>query len=180
MKINIVTKNYVAGERLKGIIDKKFEKLSKYFAKDALATVTISEIKGKDKMEATISIKGMFFRAEAIADDAYTAVDLVVDKLDTQMSRFKTKLQRRFKDNKDYTFDDLPDAAGPEPGEELIIRKKLIALAPMSADEAIMQLELLGHDFFAFINSETSTVAIVYRRKNGDYGMLETLERFDI
>jgi len=180
MKINIVAKNYVVSDRLKGVIDKKFEKLSKYFAKDALVTVTISEIKGKDKLEAIISIKNMLFRAEAIEDDAYTAVDIVVDKLASQMSRFKTKLQRRFKDNKEFAFDEIPDAEGPEPGEQQVTRRKKIAILPMSIDEAIMQMELLEHDFFAFVNTDTDSLSIIYHRKNGDYGLLETLDRFDI
>jgi len=174
MNINIVTKNYDAGERLKGLIDKKFAKLDKYFSKDMTATVTITDTKGKVKMEATLPIKDMFFRAEATAPDAYTALDVVVEKLSTQMSRFKTKLQRRFKDTKEYAFEELPESAVPEPGEEQLIRRKHFVLTPMNVDEAIMQMELLEHNFYVFLNMETDSTDVVYKRADGTYGLLET------
>ncbi len=174
MNINIVTKNYDAGERLKGLIDKKFKKLDKYFSKDMTATVTITDTKGKVKMEATLPLKDMFFRAEATASDAYTALDVVVEKLSTQMSRFKTKLQRRFKDTKEYAFEELPESNGPEPGEEQLIRRKKFTLTPMNVDEAIMQMELLEHNFYVFLNIETDSTDVVYKRAGGTYGLLET------
>ena len=174
MNINIVTKNYDAGERLKSLIDKKFKKLDKYFSKDMTATVTITDTKGKVKMEATLPIKDMFFRAEATAADAYTALDVVVEKLSTQMSRFKTKLQRRFKDTKEYAFEELPESNGPEPGEEQLIRRKKFTLTPMNVDEAIMQMELLEHNFYVFLNMETDSTDVVYKRADGTYGLLET------
>ncbi len=174
MNINIVTKNYDAGERLKGLIDKKFKKLDKYFAKDMTATVTITDTKGKVKMEATLPLKDMFFRAEATAADAYTALDVVVEKLSSQMSRFKTKLQRRFKDTKEYQFAELPDSNVAEPGEEQVNRRKKFTQTPMTVDEAVMQMELLEHSFHVFLNMETNSTDVVYKRADGTYGLLET------
>ena len=174
MNITIVTKNYDAGERLKGLIDKKFGKLDKYFSKDVAATVTITDTKGKVKMEATLPVKDMFFRAEATASDAYSCIDVVVDKLASQMSRFKQKLQRRFKDTKGYQFEELPETGTPEPGAEQIIRRKSFTLTPMNVDEAVMQMELLGHSFFVFLNMETNAVNVLYKRADGTYGLLET------
>ena len=172
MNIKLVTRNYHAGEKLKDLMDKKFSKLEKYFSKEMDATVTVSDTKGKVKVEATVPVKDMLFRAEATAEDAYTALDLVVDKMASQMSRFKSKLQRRFKDKPG--FNELPEPTTPEPGAEQVIRHKKFVLTPMTVDEAIMQMELLEHSFFVFLNAEKDAIEVVYKRADGTYGLLET------
>ncbi len=129
--------------------------------------------KGRYKVEATINTKGTIFRAEVLADDPYDGVDRVVDKLSRQMSKFKTKLQRKYKDHKDFAFAELPEAE--EEQEEIrVVKTKKFDLVPMTVDEAVVQMELLEHNFFVFLNMETDTVSVVYRRNDKDYGLLET------
>lgn len=171
MKVIITSKNFNASDHLKEIIESKFEKLGKYFSKDIIANVTLSSEKGRQKLEATINAKGTIFRAEEETTDVYSGVDRIVDKLASQMSRFKTKLLRKHKDHKEFVFTDLPES--PEAQEATIVKKKTFDLIPMSVDEAIMQMELLEHNFYVFLNMGTETVNVVYKRKAGDYGLLE-------
>jgi putative sigma-54 modulation protein len=125
------------------------------------------------KVEATINANGTIFRAEMKADDPYDAVDRVIEKLSTQMSRFKTKLQKKYKGNKEVVFTDLP-AYEDEQEEIHVVKKKKFELTPMTVDEAIVQMELLAHSFFVFLNMETDSVNVVYKRNDKDYGVLET------
>ncbi|MCR5482119.1 MAG: ribosome-associated translation inhibitor RaiA [Clostridia bacterium] len=173
MKVNITSKNFNASNHLKETIEKKLEKLGKYFSSEIEANVMLSTEKDRQKIEATIGVKGTIFRAEDVSADAYEGVDKVVEKLSSQMSRFKTKLQKKYKDNKEFMFADIPEV-DDEPDEIRVVRTKKFELVPMNVDEAIMQMELLGHTFFVFLNMETDSVNVVYERKNGDYGLLET------
>ena len=172
MKVIISSKNFNASDHLKEIIEKKFEKLGKYFSNDIISNVIISMERGKQKLEATINVKGMIFRAEEHASDAYEGVDRIVEKLSTQMSRFKTKLLKKHKDNKELLFTDIPEYEVEEEKMEVVKTKKF-DLVPMNTEEAIMQMELLQHNFFVFLNMESDKINVVYKRKNNDYGLLE-------
>ncbi|NLP30845.1 MAG: ribosome-associated translation inhibitor RaiA [Clostridiales bacterium] len=172
MRVIISSKNFNASDHLKEIIEKKFEKLGKYFSKDIIANVTLNMEKGRQKIEATINAKGTIFRAEEETNDIYVGVDKVVDKLASQMSRFKTKLQRKHKDHKEFIFANMPEPKEAEPVIEIVRRKKFDVL-PMNIEEAVMQMELLGHNFYIFINMETDSVSVVYKRNDGKYGLLE-------
>ena len=174
MKVIITSKNMNASDHLKQTIESKLDRLGKYFSSDIVANVTLSAEKGRQKVEATINAKGTIFRAEETTNDAYNGVDRVVEKLSSQMSRFKTKLQRKHKDNNELKFAELPEIAGEELEELRVVRKKKFDLMPMSVDEAIMQMELLEHTFFVFLNMESDAVNVVYKRKDNDYGLLET------
>ncbi len=174
MKVIISSKNMNASDHLKQTIESKLDRLGKYFSNEIVANVTLTMEKGRQKIEATINAKGTIFRAEETTNDIYNGVDRVVEKLSSQMSRFKTKLQRKHKDHKDLQFADLPEVAGEELEEMGVVRRKTFDLMPMSVDEAIMQMELLEHTFFVFLNMETDTVNVVYKRKDNDYGLLET------
>lgn len=173
MKTNITGKNYSPSDKLRETIEKKFEKLDKYFSNEITGNVMTIKEKGGYKVEATINAKGTIFRAEVRADDPYDAVDRVIEKLSSQMSRFKTKLQRKYKGNKEIVFTDLPEEHD-EPEEIHVVKKKKFELIPMTVDEAIVQMELLAHSFFVFLNMETDSVNVVYRRADKDYGVLET------
>lgn len=174
MKVIITSKNYNASDRLKETIDKKFEKLGKYFSKDIVANVTLTAEKGEQcRLEATINAVGTIFRAEERGSDPYTCLDKIVDKLSGQMSRFKTKLLRKHKDQKQVMFADIPDYDEPEE-EATVVKTKKFDLMPMSVDEAIMQMELVEHNFFVFLNMETDSVGVVYKRNDGNYGLLDT------
>lgn len=173
MKTNITGKNYSPSDKLKETIEKKFEKLDKYFSNEVTGNVMTIKEKGGYKVEATINAKGTIFRAEVKEDDPYEAVDRVIEKLSRQMSKFKTKLQKKYKGHKEFTFAALPEY--DEEQEEIhIVKKKKFELTPMTVDEAIVQMELLAHNFFVFLNMETDSVNVVYRRNDRDYGVLET------
>ena len=173
MRIIITSKNFNASDHLKEIIERKFDKLSKYFSNDIVANVIISMERGKQKMEATINARGMIFRAEEHSVDAYEGIDRIVEKLSTQMSRFKAKLQKKHKDNKEFLFAGIPEYE--ESAEEInVVKTKKFDLLPMTTEEAIMQMELLEHNFFVFLNMESNSINVVYKRKNNGYGLLET------
>ena len=173
MKTVINGKNYTPSDKLKETVEKKFEKLNKYFSNEITGNIMVIKEKGDYKVEATINAKGTIFRAEVKANDPYDAVDRVIDKLSSQMSRFQGKLQKKYKGHKELTFAELPDIEEPE--EFHVVKKKKLELTPMTVDEAVVQMELLAHNFFVFVNIETDTVNVVYRRDDNDYGVLETV-----
>ena len=173
MKTVITGKNYTPSDKLKEIIEKKFAKLDKYFSEETTANVLTIKEKGNYKVEATIDAKGTIFRAETRSGDPYDCVDRCIEKLSNQMSRFKTKLQKKYKGQKDFGFEELPEFE--EEQEEInVVRSKKFQLEPMVVEEAIMQMEMLNHDFFVYLNMETDSVNVVYKRKDGNYGVLET------
>ncbi|MCI5722065.1 MAG: ribosome-associated translation inhibitor RaiA [Firmicutes bacterium] len=175
MKINITGKNFTTYKRLEDTIDKKFEKLGKYFSDDITINVVLSQERGKDKIEVTINAKGTVFRAEEVAVDVYEGIDKAVDKLSRQMAKYKGKLQKRYNDNKSLRFENIPEVEEDEEIEEVkIVKTKKFELQPMEVEEAIIRMEMLGHDFFVFLDMETDSVNIVYSRKDGNYGLLET------
>ncbi|MDR0357582.1 MAG: ribosome-associated translation inhibitor RaiA [Clostridiales Family XIII bacterium] len=174
MKVIITGKNFNASDHLRDTIESKFAKLSKYFSDDIVSNITLSLEKGRQKIEATINAKGTMFRAEDTTNDIYSGVDRVVDKLSGQMSKYKSKLIKRHKDNKAILFDDLPDASDEQERDLIIARRKKFELLPMSTEEAILQMELLQHTFFVFLNMETNGIGVVYKRNDENYGLLET------
>ncbi len=173
MKILITSKNVKATDDLKDRIQKKMEKLDKYFAEDIGANVMLSEERGKQKIEATIKVKNMLFRAEDKSGDFYTGIDNVVEKLSSQMSRFKKKIQKKHKNSREFQFADWPE---PEAAAEegTVVKRKRFELEPMTVDEAVVQMEMLEHNFFVFLNMETDSVNVVYKRSDNNYGVLET------
>ena len=153
------------------IVDKKFEKLGKYFADDIQAKILVHPEKSKVKMEATITTKGATFRAEDVAQDIFDCIDAVADKLQKQLSKQKGKLMKRNKSSESIRFEMIPEV---EAEEGNVVKTKKYDLAPMSVDEAILQMELLSHNFFVFLNAETNTVNVLYKRNDTDYGLIET------
>lgn len=174
MKVIITSKNVKTNNYLKNIIEKKMAKLDKYFSEDIPVNVMLTAEKNKEKIEATIRVKGSIFRAESKADDVYEAIDKVVAKLSSQMSKFKGKLQKKHKGNKEFRFEEWPEPEVESSSEFEVVRKKKFDLTPMSVEEAVMQMEMLGHNFFVFFNSDSDNVCVVYRREGDDYGLLET------
>jgi putative sigma-54 modulation protein len=172
MNIIITSKNVNASDHLKDIIEQKFEKLSKYFSREIVANITLSQEKDRKKFEATINANGTIFRAEDSGEEFYVSVDKVVDRLSSQMSKFKSKLQRKHKDSKAIVFADLPDNSKEE--DINIVKRKRFDITPMSTEEAVLQMELLHHNFFIFQDMDTDTIAVAYKRKEGNYGVLET------
>lgn len=172
MKVIITTKNFSASENLKETIEKKMGKLAKYFSDDIDANVMVVNEGGRQKVESTINANGMIFRAEETTQDVYESIDKVVDKLSVQMSRFKTKLRKKGGE-KAIVFDSIPEYE-EEPFEMSVVKTKKFDLEPMMVDEAIVRMEMLQHTFFIFLNLETDSVNVVYKRKDDGYGLLET------
>ena len=173
MKVIITGKNYNTYKHLEDTMQKKFDKLGKYFSDDNVVNVVLSQERGKDKIEVTINAKGTVFRAEEVVSDIYEGIDKVVDKLASQMAKFKGKLKKRYNDNKSVRFEVLPDI--DEEVEEVdVVKTKKFELKPMNVEEAILQMEMLQHQFFVYLDMETDSVNVVYKRKNNGYGVLET------
>ena len=173
MKIIVTGKNINVSDKIQTSIEKKFEKLGKYFADDIKANVVIHPEKAKVKMEATIATKGAIFRAEDVSQDIFDCIDIVADKLSSQMSKYKGKMLRKNKSNESVRFEMIPETAEPEEGK--VVKTKRFELTPMTVDEAILQMELLQHNFFVFLNVETDSVSVVYKRQDKDYGVLNTV-----
>ncbi len=172
MKVTIISKNFNASDQLKETLEKKFIKLDKYFSKDTVANIMLSNEKGnRQKLEATINAGGMIFRAEEVNSDIYFCMDKVLDRLSSQMSRFKTKIEKKHKGQKEILFEELPDAEELEETMS-VVKTKRFRINPMNTEEAIMQMELLEHNFFVFLNEEADGVNVVYKRKDGSYGLL--------
>ncbi len=173
MQITINSRNLNPSQQLKDKIEGKLSKLDKYFSRDTEATVMLSEVKtGLAKLEATINAGGMTFRAEESNADLLYCLDQVIDKLSKQMSRFKSRLVKKHKDQGFVNVEEIPDIEEAE--SRGIVRTKRFTLSPMSADEAILQMEMLEHSFFIYRDPEEGTTNVVYKRNDGGYGLLIT------
>jgi len=173
MKVNITGKNFNTYPHLQETMEKKFDRLGKYFSDDITVNVVLSQERGKDKIEATINAKGAVFRAEEVTPDIYEGIDKVVDKLGRQMSKFKGKLQKRYNNNKALKFEFVPEFE-EEVEDVKVVKTKKFELRPMTVDEAILEMEMLQHNFFVFLDMETDSVNVVYKRQDNNYGLLET------
>ena len=175
MKIIVTGKNIAISEKIQDAIDKKFEKLGKYFADDIQAKVIIHPEKSKVKMEATIVTKGTIFRAEDVSQDVFDCIDIVAEKLLKQMTKYKGKLMKRNKSKESVRFEMLPEIEAAEAADDgELVKTKKFELTPMTTEEAIMQMEMLQHNFFVFLDGDTDNVNVVYKRNDDDYGLLET------
>lgn len=176
MKVNIVGKNITVTPGISEKIQKKLNTLAKYFiiGGDDTANVLVRTYPTKQKIEVTIPTKHAILRAEVIDDDLYSAIDKVVDKLEDQIRRQKTRLTRKNKESLAAAFIDHEIFNEYNEEEDELVKTKSIVPVEMSLDEAIMKMELLGHDFFIYTDDETEKIAVVYRRHNGGYGLIET------
>lgn len=171
MKIVISGKNIEVTNALKDTVEKKIRKLEKYFHDDVITNVTLSVQKNRQIIEVTIPFAGAMFRAEEWSIDLYQAIDDVVELLERQVKKHKTKLQRRLHNGRTIRFENVPEVK--EEFEPKLVKTKRFAIKPMDEEEAILQMELLRHGFFVFRNSETDEVNVVYKRKDGNYGLIE-------
>ena len=175
MKIKISSKNYPMSDKLNDYIEKKLGKLDKFFDEDTTANVVVSKLRETPKFEATINAKQAVLRAEMANDSIYDAVDMVTEKLYTQMIKLKGKLESRYKENKALKLEFVPEPDDEEFEEDMVIvRRKQVELTPMVAEEAVLQMEMLGHDFFVFLDMDTDDISVVYKRKGNAYGLIET------
>lgn len=173
MRIIVSGKNFDVTNALKERVEKKLSKFERYFGPDTEAHATLSVEKNRHIIEVTIPFNGVILRGEEATADMYTSIDNVVDKLEGQMRRQKTRLERRIKDG-NIRFENWSPSLEDEDDEEVkIVRTKRFAMKPMPVEEAVMQMELLGHNFFVFSNADTEEVNVVYKRKDGNYGLIE-------
>ncbi len=175
MKITIIGRQMNVYEDTRELIERKLAKLDKFFkaSADPEATVTLSRKRSTSILEVTINAGGTLFRSEVEADDFRAALDRSVEHIEGQIRKNKTKLQKRMRENiMDMTA--LPEEPADIPEDETpIIRVKQFEFKPMTPEDAIMQMNLLGHDFFVFTDTESGDTCVVYKRRDGAYGLIE-------
>ncbi|MBO4921802.1 MAG: ribosome-associated translation inhibitor RaiA [Lachnospiraceae bacterium] len=171
MRYIITGKNIDVTEGLKNAIYEKIGKLEKYFKPDTEVHATFSVQKDRHKIEVTIPIKGTIIRAEEESTDMYVSIDLVEEIIERQIKKYKSKIV-----DAKQSASSLSDSFAAEPADEeeiVITRTKKFAMKPMDPEEACIEMELTGHNFFVFRNSETDEVNVVYKRKGNTYGLIE-------
>lgn len=174
MKYNIRGDKMVVTEAIRDYTEEKLGKLEKYFKDDDITANVLTRVRGKSQIvEVTIPTSKFVLRSEEENDDLYAAIDLVSDKLERQIRKNKTRLNRNVKENiKEFNFDfDIKDE---EESKEKIVKRKNIETKPMDEEEAILEMELLGHSFFVYKDMDTNNTCVLYKRKDGDYGLIET------
>ncbi len=171
MKVNITSKGFTSNERQTALIEKKFDKLTKFFPADTVANVTMGYKKNRQTMEAMIQTRGMIFRSEFTDSDMNVCLDKVVSRLTSQITRYKKKMEKSYR-HAGLIFEEVPEPTEDTP-DLTPVKVKSFALTPMNVDEAVLQMEMLGHSFYVFMNGETGRVSVVYRREDDAYGLLE-------
>ena len=176
MKINIIGRQLNVYDDTKEMIDEKLSKLDKYFGDEGSATVTLSHKRNLSTLEITIKASNTLFRSEVDADSFRDALDKSIDNIERQIRKNKTRLRKKLREG--VISDDaiaVASVGGADEAEDndIIIRTKRFEYTPMSPEEAIMQMNLLGHTFFVFNDSVTEKTCVVYKRKDGNYGLIE-------
>ena len=172
MNYIISGKNIEVTEGLKTAVTDKLSKLEKYFADDTDAQVTFSVEKERQKIEVTIPMKGHIIRAEQVSDDMYVSIDLVLEVIERQVTRHKKKLVDK-QQNAAFLQDSFIDEDIEDDEDIKIVRTKRFDIKPMYPEDACIQMDLLGHSFFVFMNADTDEVNVVYKRKGNTYGLIE-------
>jgi putative sigma-54 modulation protein len=172
MKITITGKNIALTNALKETVEKKIGKLDRYFGPEVECHVTLSVQKTRQIIEVTIPFDGIILRGEESTQDMYMSIDNVVDKLEKQILRHKTKLEKRVHEEGTLRFMNMPSDYDEE-DEKKVVKTKRFAVKPMDVEEAILQMEMLGHSFFVFRDAHTNDVNVIYKRKDGNYGLIE-------
>lgn len=172
MRITISGKNIDITDGLRTAVEDKLSKLERYFTPQTDIVVTLSVEKERQKIEVTIPVKGNIIRSEQVSNDMYVSIDLVEEIIERQLKKYKTKIVDKHQEagsfSKMYMDNDYMDEE-----EVKIVRTKKFDIKPMYPEDACVQMELLGHGFFVFINAETDQVNVVYRRKGDTYGLIE-------
>lgn len=173
MKYTITGRNLEVTEALKTAIYEKIGKLERYFTADTEVHVTLSVQKDRQKIEVTIPVKGNIIRAEQESTDMYVSIDLVEEVIERQLKRYKTKLISRKQEATSFSdaFIEDEELSGEDDGIR-IVKTKRFAMKPMNAEEACLQMELLGHSFYVFYNTDEEQVNVVYKRADGSYGLI--------
>lgn len=173
MRINIVGRNIEVTQGLRDSVEKKLGKLGKYFSDDTMANVTLSVQKDMQTIEVTIPVKGSMIRAEESSTDMYVSIDLVEEIIERQIRRHRKKLIDRTQSAESFSSLFMNEEEPAEEDEIKIVKVKKFDFKPMDPEEACLQMELLGHNFFVFRNADSGETCVVYKRKNNTYGLIE-------
>ncbi|MCI9104365.1 MAG: ribosome-associated translation inhibitor RaiA [Lachnospiraceae bacterium] len=172
MRYTITGRNINVTPGIRRAVEEKIGKLDRYFNPDTEVIITLSVQKDKQKIEVTIPVKGNLIRAEESSDDMYTSIDLVEEVIERQLKKYKNKLIDKKQSALSFSDFFINEEAVDE--EEIqIVKTKRFGIKPMDPEEACVQMELLGHNFYVFLNAETEEVNVVYKRKGHSYGLIE-------
>jgi len=171
VQIIVKGKNIEVSEPLRQYAEKKIAKVEKFFERGKVeADATLSTERGIHALDLTVKVGGLLLRGEEKSDDIYAAIDGAVDKIERQVRKFKTRINKRRTTGVVVAENVIPE---PQVEEGRIVKTKRFAIKPMSVEEAAMQMDLLGHDFYVFANAESEDVNVIYRRRDGNYGLIE-------
>ena len=181
MKFTFTGRNLVVSQEMRDHAEKKIGRMSRLFPENTEVYVTFSAVRQENKVEVSIPLKKRLLRAEDVADDMFSAIDKAVSALDKQMNKYKSQLKERTRRDQsqslidelsDMPQEDAPAEDGAPPEEIVIERMKRIPMKPMDAEEAIMEMEMLGHSFFVFRHQNSFEINVVYKRRQGTYGLI--------
>lgn len=173
MKLKLIGKNLDLTQSLKEQSEKKLEKLDRYFDEEVEVRAVLSVEKDNRTVEVTVFLPGTILRAEDTSDDMYASIDTTIDILERQIRKYKTKLKKRYQDPKTIRFENIESLSEEETDESKIVKRKTFTLKPMMEEEAEMQMDLLNHNFFIYLNAETEEIDLLYRRNDGNLGLIE-------
>lgn len=176
MRYTITGRNIEVTPGLKAAVEKKIGKLEHFFTPDTEVIVALSAQKDRQKIEVTIPVKGNTIRAEESSTDMYVSIDLVEEIIERQIRRYRKKLIDKKQAALSFSQNFIDEGEEDETSyddEILIVKTKRFAVKPVNPEEACLQMEMLGHNFYVFLNSDTDQVNVVYKRKNGTYGLIE-------
>lgn len=177
MKYNIRGDKIIVTDAINNYVESKLDKLNKYFKEDDILANVLLRVRGNSQIiEVTIPTDKFILRSEEEDKDLYAAIDLVSDKLERQIRKNKTRLNKQNVDNKyrEFNFDYEMTSEDETNEEEMIVKRKNIEMKPMDEEEAILEMNLLGHEFFVYKDMHTNNICVLYKRKDGNYGLIET------
>ena len=173
MKIKITGKGMNVSDYLRGVVQKKAEKLGRYFKPETEMTVTLSIEKNRHIAEVTVPVDGILLRTEEATGDMYSSIDAMLKKLERQIRKHRTRLGRRLHEDAFTTEAAVYEDVDVEEVTPILVRSKKFSIKPMDVEEAMMQMELIGHSFFVFRNAESGEVNVLYARNDGNVGLIE-------
>lgn len=167
MQLAVRGKNIEITNAIREYVEKKIGKLEKFIDQPLNAQVSLSTERGRHIVEVTAALNGLLLRGEESTGDMYASIDLVSEKMEKQILKYKARFKKRGKEN------GISEVELPAEHEGMVVKTKTFTVKPLTVDEAIVQMNLLSHDFFVFSNADTDRVNVLYRRKDGNYGLLE-------
>ena len=175
MKIEISAKNYTVSTKLQALIEKKVGKLDKYLEDDAAANIVCKQDGKICKLELNVRSKGMFYRSEVQGENMYVNIDVALAKVERQIVKTADKLKTKFRKGADFNADFIYFDEKPEEETHKLVKTKTFELEPISVEDAQIALENLDNNFYVFLNRETNNVNVIYKRNDGNYGVIEVV-----